>query len=148
MYEWLPPDMRYRALCPLLVALLTIAGCSRQESVACNSDPRYVAARSAPPVQVPDDLSPPNESDALRLPPVAAASGAAGGCLQTPPSFFGESRPFQVSAESNDLSRRERRQARREQRRDEGGEATADRPATAPAESRDAPAAEDRVIEN
>jgi hypothetical protein len=80
----------------VIVALAILGGCSRESTVACTPDMRYVAARSAPPVQIPDDLTPPNESDALRLPPEvgAAAPGAAGGCLDAPPAFFGESRPF------------------------------------------------------
>ena len=36
------------------------AGCSRQETVPCELGPRAIrTARSAPPVQIPDDLSPP-----------------------------------------------------------------------------------------
>ena len=143
--------MRYRALCCFVVGLVTIAGCSRQETVSCNSDLRYSTARSAPPVQIPDDLSPPNESDALRLPPdaVASASPATGPCLQSPPSFFGATRPFQVGEGSAaEPSRRERREDRREQRRQENGEAPAERPATAPAEPIDPPSDQDRVIEN
>jgi hypothetical protein len=139
--------MRLGALWCLVAGLAIIAGCSRQETVSCNTDLRYAVARSAPPVQIPDDLSPPNESDALRLPPDAggSSSSTAGPCLQSPPSFFSEGRPFQVGDGSDDeLSRRERREARRQ----EDGEAPADRPATAPAEPIDAPSDQDRVIEN
>jgi hypothetical protein len=95
--------MRYRALCCVVVGVvMAIAGCSRQEATACVTDARYSTARSAPPVQIPDDLSPPNESDALRLPPdaVASASAGTGPCLQSPPSFFGENRPFQRDADA------------------------------------------------
>jgi hypothetical protein len=96
--------MRHRALKCLVVGVVAIAGCSRQETVACDTDPRYVTARSAPPVQIPDDLSTPNESDALRLPPdvVASDSPATGPCLQSPPSFFGESRPFQRDSDAEE----------------------------------------------
>jgi len=89
--------MRNRAFWFSAIGLVTIAACSRQETVSCNTDLRYSTARSAPPVQIPDDLSPPNESDALRLPPDAplADSSTVGPCLQSPPSFFGENRPFQ-----------------------------------------------------
>jgi hypothetical protein len=85
-----------------LIVLLAIAGCSRQETVSCNTDTRYSTARSAPPVQIPDDLSPPNESDALRLPPLATvgSDSAVGPCLQSPPSFFGDSRPFRRDADA------------------------------------------------
>jgi hypothetical protein len=94
--------MRSLAVDGVIVALAMLAGCSREATLACTPDMRYVAARSAPPVQIPDDLTPPNESDALRLPPEvgAAAPGAAGGCLDAPPAFFGESRPFLRDDES------------------------------------------------
>ena len=80
----------------LVVALAAIAGCSRQETNQCEPDRRYATASSAPPVQIPDDLSPPNESDALRLPAGTAVGPLtqAGECLEAPPSFFGEARPF------------------------------------------------------
>jgi hypothetical protein len=47
-----------------------------------------------PPVQIPDDLSPPNESDALRLPPdaVVPPPAAEGACLETPPAFSRDAR--------------------------------------------------------
>jgi hypothetical protein len=55
-------------------------------------------------VQIPDDLSPPNENDALRLPPAlgVGAPTVAGECLEAPPSFFGESRPFRRGDEPAD----------------------------------------------
>jgi hypothetical protein len=95
--------MRHSKFLCLFVGLVATAGCSRQESVSCNTDPRYVTARSAPPVQIPDDLSPPNDRDALRLPPDvgAGARPTVGPCLQSPPSFFGESRPFQLSSDDD-----------------------------------------------
>ena len=71
--------MTSRALWCSIAALAAIAGCSRQETVACEPDARYTTARSAPPVQIPDDLSPPNEDDALRLPPDGGAVAQAAG---------------------------------------------------------------------
>jgi hypothetical protein len=55
-------------------------------------------------VQIPDDLSPPDESDALRLPPAAGASSptVAGECLEAPPSFFGDAAPFRRGGEADD----------------------------------------------
>ena len=97
---------------------------------------------------MPDDLTPPNESDAIRLPPnlVAVASVTAGECLEAPPSFFGESRPFGVSPDSDDEPQR---QTRREARRAARAEAPAAQPEAAPAEPREpAPADDDRVIDN
>jgi hypothetical protein len=145
--------MRQRATWCLIVGLAATAGCSRQQTTACEPDERYSTARSVPPVQIPDDLSPPNENDALRLPPVAVADGSAtaGECLEAPPSFFGESRPFQVSEDSQEQteSRRSRREARREARRETRSEAPAEQTEAAPAEQRDPePANDDRVIDN
>ncbi len=127
------------ALC-LLGGLAAVAGCSRMETSPCAPDVRYATARSAPPVQIPDDLSPPDASNALRLPPAAGVDGpvTAGECLETPPSFFGETRPFQVSSDDGE-SRRERRERRRSERRQ--AETPAPEPASAPSE-------DDRVIDN
>lgn len=136
--------MRFLRTCCLLGGLAAAAGCSRMETGPCEPDARYSTARSAPPVQIPDDLSPPDESDALRLPPDAADgdSVTAGDCLEAPPSFFGESRPFNVSSEADEdrgASRRERRERRRAERRE------AEAPAAEPVP---APSGEDRVIDN
>jgi hypothetical protein len=136
--------MRLLPICCFLSGLAAVAGCSRMETSPCEPDVRYSAARSAPPVQIPDDLSPPDESDALRLPPDVGGSASltAGECLETPPSFFGESRPFEVTSEDDEErgeSRRERRERRRAER--EAGEVPANEPAPAPE-------ADDRVIDN
>jgi hypothetical protein len=100
-------------------------------------------------VQIPDDLSPPNEQDALRLPPLTVVSGpvVAGECLETPPPFFGESRP--LSADSASTEEPSRRQSRRAARREARDEAPA-QPETAPGESSEpAPTGDDeRVIDN
>jgi hypothetical protein len=111
----------------LIVGLAAVAGCSRQETNPCEPEARYATARSAPPVQIPDDLSPPDEEDALRLPPdaIAASTPTAGECLEAPPSFFGDSRPFRR------------------------GEEPADREQEAPAQPEQGPSSGgDRVIEN
>jgi hypothetical protein len=144
--------MRFRSTWCAIVGLAAVAGCSRQQASPCEPEARYSTARSAPPVQIPDDLSPPNESDALRLPPdlSGATTLTAGECLEAPPSFFGESRPFSVSADAEEQSRRQSRRERREARRAEQAEAPAAQPeVAAPAESREpAPAGDDRVIDN
>jgi len=135
-----------------IVGLVAIAGCSRQETTPCEPDVRYSTARSAQPVQIPDDLSPPDESDAIRLPTDvgagAVASITAGECLETPPPFFGDSRPFVNDADAEDPPRQTRREARR-QARGETPAAPAGEPAAAPAEQADPPPADnDRVIDN
>src|SRR5262245_35332617 len=108
-----------RTLC-VIVGLTAIAGCSRQKSGPCEPDVRYSTAGSAQPVQIPDDLSPPDESDAIRLPTDVAtvASITAGSCLEKAPPFFGDARPFLTNAEAEE-SRKSRREARREAKRAE-----------------------------
>ena len=110
--------------CFLLLGLALACGCSRQETTNCGPSPRYTTARSAPPVQIPDDLSPPNEADALRLPPdaVVTTQRRDGACLESPPAF------------SRDV-----RSGSRAQSGDE---------ARAPAESAEPPADPGRAIDN
>ncbi|HJR69359.1 MAG TPA: hypothetical protein VKA43_04910 [Gammaproteobacteria bacterium] len=114
--------MRSRAAFLLLLGLTVVAGCSREPTRECAPTARYSTARSAPPVQVPSDLSPPNEEEALRLPPDLGASvdEPTEECLESPPLFSGGSRR---------------------------GAREADRPAE-PAQPSDEPVDPDRVIEN
>src|SRR5262245_5025723 len=138
----------------VIVGLTAVAACSRNETLPCQPEARYSAARSAPPVQIPDDLSPPDESDAIRLPADLAPAGSitAGECLETPPPFSGDSRPFLTSEDSEGQSRKQRREAKRAAR----AEASAAQPAApaspseaAPPKPADPPPAEDdRVIDN
>ncbi len=79
----------------LLVAL-AVAACSRDDQILCEDASRYSTADSIPPVRIPDGLTPPDESDSLRLPPPPADSArqsATGACLESPPPFF-EDREF------------------------------------------------------
>jgi hypothetical protein len=135
----------FRTSCAI-VGLAAVAGCSRQEPLPCEPEARYSTARSSLPVQIPDDLSPPNETDAIRLPPDPSpvASITAGDCTEAPPPFFGDSRPFVSSGDAE-----EPRQSRRERRKQERAEAPAAQPEAPPAEPRDpAPTGDDRVIDN
>jgi uncharacterized lipoprotein len=140
--------MRFCRICCAIVWLAAVAGCSRQETLPCEPEARYSTARSAPPVQIPDDLSPPDESDAIRLPSDVGVGGSitAGECLEEPPPFFGDSRPFvDDDDDENDQSRRQRREARREARA-EAQSAPSD---AEPAEQGDPPPSDDdRVIDN
>jgi hypothetical protein len=144
-----------RTLC-VIVGLTAIAACSRQQTGPCEPDARYSKASSAPPVQIPDDLSPPDESDAIRLPTdvAAVASITAGVCLEKAPPFSGNSRPFLAEPEE---SRKSRREARREAKRAERGETSAapseaapasQSPASPPTQADPPPAGDDRVIGN
>lgn len=73
----------------VLAPLLALVGCSGDRELRCESTERYQSARSVQPVRVPDDLSVPDESGALRIPPppddVSAAPRET--CLEFPPEF-------------------------------------------------------------
>jgi uncharacterized lipoprotein len=70
-----------------------VYGCSKERTVSCEPTERYSSASSIPPVRVPDDLSPPDESGSLRVPPASQGAGsrAAQPCLESPPDFFEQS---------------------------------------------------------
>ena len=55
----------------------------------CEGADRYARAGSSPPVRIPADLSPPDESDSLRVPPeaLAATRSETQRCLESPPEF-------------------------------------------------------------
>jgi uncharacterized lipoprotein len=82
--------MRLVYLSALLAAAHVLAGCSGERGMTCESVDRYAGARSVAPVRVPDDLSVPDESEAIRVPfprPDASATPTTG-CLELPPDFF------------------------------------------------------------
>jgi hypothetical protein len=74
--------------------LCSLAACSRDHTLACEPTERYISATSSPPVQIPDDLSPPDESESLKLPPEGGtAAPRSRPCLETPPGFYAEGAP-------------------------------------------------------
>jgi hypothetical protein len=87
--------MRHCALLATVCFAAALVGCSREETLSCESTERYSTAQSVQPVRIPDDLSPPDESGALRLPPDVADDRRAPTqpCLESPPSFFDDQRP-------------------------------------------------------
>jgi hypothetical protein len=91
-------------LAAVLAAACAFAGCGKEQTLRCEPIERYSTARSSPPVQIPDDLSPPDESEALRLPPASAANSRAPTepCLESPPAFFETGRPGGSSETSTD----------------------------------------------
>ena len=79
----------------LLTGILTIwclGGCSGGMGLRCEDPTRYTGSGESPPVRIPDDLSPPDESQALRIP--APLEGdveqvrSSGPCLESPPDFY------------------------------------------------------------
>jgi len=75
----------------VLWPLLALTACAGERTVSCQSNVTYRSASSIPPLRIPDDLSVPDESDAVRVPPRPASSAEAaepGRCLELPPDFF------------------------------------------------------------
>jgi uncharacterized lipoprotein len=86
--------LRTTLLCLLLAGFAL--GCASGAATRCESAARYVTSASSPPLRIPDDLAPPDESEALRIPQEPEAmsgDAAAGGCLESPP-------PYQQSTDS------------------------------------------------
>jgi uncharacterized lipoprotein len=72
----------------LAIVALAAAGCSGVGSVRCEDSARYATSTTAPPVRIPDELSPPDESQALRIPPALEQSEVPpDGCLESPPPY-------------------------------------------------------------
>ena len=74
------------------VVLLAVAACSRDKGVRCEDPSLYDSSTAAPPLRVPDDLSVPDESQALLIPGASAPPPSAASppteCLESPPSYF------------------------------------------------------------
>jgi len=72
-----------------VLVICALYGCGGESQLNCEATERYSAAGSIPPVRVPDDLSPPDESDSLRVPPPPQSRPALSqGCLESPPDYF------------------------------------------------------------
>lgn len=75
------------------VLLVVLSGCSGGSGMRCEDPERYAGSREMPPVRVPDDLSVPDEAQALRIPQVARSSpslqqpDAGARCLESPPAY-------------------------------------------------------------
>ena len=113
--------MRRQVLAVVCLGCTFLVGCHRSNTSGCEDTRRYAKAVSASPVQIPDDLTPPAETDALRLPPVIVSNRApTQPCLEDPPAFSeqirlgGRADPAKSDAgATQEPSRRERRQQRR-----------------------------------
>jgi uncharacterized lipoprotein len=84
--------MSGRWLLIVTVAVLTGA-CSRDEAVRCSAGTRYLAAESAGLLRVPDDLTVPEQSEALNIPaqtPPREADQDSLDCLEYSPAFSAE----------------------------------------------------------
>jgi hypothetical protein len=82
----------------ILVAAAMLAGCRGDFGLRCENPERYMGSGEMPPVRVPDDLSVPNGTEALRVPPGEGAASApttstAGPCLESPPRYSEDDTP-------------------------------------------------------
>lgn len=103
---------------------MLLAGCHRSTNTyGCEDTRRYAGSASASPIQIPDDLTPPAETDALRLPPVVTNTRPQSQhCLEDPPAYSeqirlgreGEAAKADAKTDESKPSRRERRQQRRQ----------------------------------
>lgn len=103
--------MRY-ALLGLMIAV-GLVGCRGRYAMRCEDPERYDDSGEIPPVRVPDDLSVPDETDALRIPqagqlPIPGRGERRGPCLESPPAYFegddGQPAAAPDGAESSDPS--------------------------------------------
>ncbi|HZF27047.1 MAG TPA: hypothetical protein VEZ88_12360 [Steroidobacteraceae bacterium] len=77
-----------RWLMPLIVGLMTLAGC---KSLSCNAPPDYGNDDSIQPLNIPAGLDPPDTRNALKVPELKTPDRPrtdAEGCLDDPPSYF------------------------------------------------------------
>ena len=77
---------------------VTLAGCGRTFGLRCEDPERYSNSGEVPPIQIPDDLDPPDETASLRIPAVPPEDeieelASRGPCLESPPDFFDAAAP-------------------------------------------------------
>ncbi|MGI9260155.1 MAG: hypothetical protein ACR2QQ_15085 [Gammaproteobacteria bacterium] len=78
-------------LCVAIAASVT--GCGRAFGLRCEDPERYTNSGEVPPIQIPDDLDPPDETASLRIPADPPEDEleeleSRGPCLESPPDFF------------------------------------------------------------
>lgn len=85
-------NLRARRLLLGVAAICWLGGCSGGIGLRCEDPEFYTDSGEVPPVRIPDDLSPPDESESLRIP--APLEGGVepvdsrGPCLESPPDFY------------------------------------------------------------
>jgi uncharacterized lipoprotein len=74
--------------------LVCLGGCGGSRDMRCEGAMRYATSSTAAPIRVPEDLSLPDESDALQIPNAPPFDvpdpEVERECLETPPDFFEE----------------------------------------------------------
>lgn len=75
-----------------VLATWSLGGCASRFAARCEDPARYAESGQIPPVRIPDDLSPPEQSEALQIP--APIEGeveqleSRGSCLESPPDYY------------------------------------------------------------
>ena len=100
--------MTQRAVAVAIALAFCIGGCSRNAGLRCENQARYEGAEEVAALMIPDDLDPPSEVEALRIPAGGGATAAgesqasgqqtaedgdAASCTEAPPDFFQEGSP-------------------------------------------------------
>ncbi|MFL2547476.1 MAG: hypothetical protein ACJ0SL_09010 [Candidatus Rariloculaceae bacterium] len=79
----------------LLVVLLaaSLSSCASRFAATCVDPERYTDNGQMSPIRIPDDLSPPDESNSLQIPPAIEGEveqlESRGNCLESPPDYYG-----------------------------------------------------------
>ena len=73
-----------------LVLVSCLAGCFGDPALLCEDSERYASSYEVASLQIPNDLDPPDESEALRVPRVTGQPRipSEGPCMESPPDFF------------------------------------------------------------
>lgn len=74
------------------LCLVALTGCSGRGEFRCENPARYIASESSPPLRIPGDLTPPDQSGALVIPPADGRDPTIrepGRCLESPPPYQG-----------------------------------------------------------
>ncbi len=82
----------------LLVGIALVwssTGCMRDANLRCEDQERYLGSEEIAPIEIPDDLDAPDDSEALSIPQAGeGVSGPTEGpCTESPPEFFQEGLP-------------------------------------------------------
>ena len=100
--------MTQRAFAAAMALAFCIGGCSRNAGLRCENQARYEGAEEVAALMIPDDLDPPGQAEALRIPAEGgdtlagesqasgqqtAEDGDAAPCIEAPPDFFQEGSP-------------------------------------------------------
>ena len=87
-----------RALLAGIALAWWLSGCSRNVGLTCEDQERYLGSEEAAPLQIPEDLDTPDQTEALRVPGSEEGDEGPGiptygPCTESPPEFYQEGLP-------------------------------------------------------